>query len=207
MATARRISASAGAWFLHHLGGVPGSANRPSCPNCGSEAVLRSRRVGVLERLLGTLYVYPFRCAQCRWRFRLVRWGERYRRTTPGRRVASFLVAGVLLGSAAPARPEDAPQLTPAAVAITYLAQQEITGQVIGPAIAVPRRALDFRLGSAGTAVNGPASVSVVLQFSYDAGLTWQHVVGASGGELPPAFTGHGLTGRVEGLLHWPASS
>jgi hypothetical protein len=128
-----------------------------------------------------------------------VRWGERYRRTTPARRAACFLVAAVLLASAAPARAQDAPRSTTAAVAITYLVQQEITGQVIGPAIVVPSQARDFRLESAGTAVNGPASVSVVLQFSYDAGLTWQHVVGASGGELAPTFTGHGLTGRVEG--------
>jgi hypothetical protein len=40
-----------------------------SCPKCGSESVCRSRRHGIIERLLKTLTVVPFRCEDCSVRF------------------------------------------------------------------------------------------------------------------------------------------
>ena len=56
------------------------------CPKCHSEVVRRSRRSGILERLLSALYLYPFRCERCDHRFTAFRWGTRY-----GRRRARFL--------------------------------------------------------------------------------------------------------------------
>ena len=50
----------------------------PECPRCGNPDVRRTRRVGFIERLLSLVYVYPFRCARCLHRFRVMRWGTRY---------------------------------------------------------------------------------------------------------------------------------
>ena len=38
----------------------------------------RSSRVGAFERLISSLYVYPFRCQRCSHRFRALNWGHRY---------------------------------------------------------------------------------------------------------------------------------
>ena len=38
----------------------------------------RSSRVGALERVLGVVYVYPFRCQRCTHRYRALHWGHRY---------------------------------------------------------------------------------------------------------------------------------
>jgi len=40
--------------------------------------VRRSSRVGAFERLISSLYVYPFRCQRCSHRFRALNWGHRY---------------------------------------------------------------------------------------------------------------------------------
>lgn len=48
------------------------------CPRCGRHIVRRSHRLGVVERLLSALYVYPFRCQLCGRRFRALQWGRRY---------------------------------------------------------------------------------------------------------------------------------
>ena len=48
------------------------------CPRCGSQSVRRSSRVGAYERLISVLYVYPFRCQRCTFRFRRLNWGHRY---------------------------------------------------------------------------------------------------------------------------------
>jgi len=40
------------------------------CPQCGSEYIRKSRRMGVVEkRLLAVLLVKPFRCEECNFRF------------------------------------------------------------------------------------------------------------------------------------------
>ncbi|PYN21192.1 MAG: hypothetical protein DMD76_22385 [Candidatus Rokuibacteriota bacterium] len=48
------------------------------CPRCGGQSVRRSSRVGAFERLISSLYVYPFRCQRCSHRFRALNWGHRY---------------------------------------------------------------------------------------------------------------------------------
>ncbi len=50
----------------------------PICPKCSEKYVKRVRREGITERLLSILYVYPFRCQLCGYRFRSFRWGVRY---------------------------------------------------------------------------------------------------------------------------------
>lgn len=49
-----------------------------TCPRCRKNFVKRTRREGFVERLLGQLYIYPFRCQLCAHRFRSMRWGVRY---------------------------------------------------------------------------------------------------------------------------------
>ena len=41
-----------------------------SCPKCGKDFIRRTVRHGLRERLLGTIYVYPFRCQLCTTQFR-----------------------------------------------------------------------------------------------------------------------------------------
>jgi hypothetical protein len=48
------------------------------CPNCSREFVRRVARVGFTERLLGLLYIYPFKCQLCGFRFRFLQRGVRY---------------------------------------------------------------------------------------------------------------------------------
>lgn len=48
------------------------------CPKCGRHIVRRSHRIGVVERLLSAVYVYPFRCQLCGRRFRALQRGKRY---------------------------------------------------------------------------------------------------------------------------------
>src|SRR2546426_7589893 len=56
------------------------------CPRCGGQSVRRSSRVGAFERLISSLYVYPFRCQRCTHRFRALNWGHRYPRPKGERR-------------------------------------------------------------------------------------------------------------------------
>ena len=51
---------------------------RPKCPRCQSIYVRRTHRVGTLEQLISTFYVYPFRCQLCSARFTFFQWGVRY---------------------------------------------------------------------------------------------------------------------------------
>jgi hypothetical protein len=51
------------------------------CPKCSGEFLRRVSRRGGWEWLLSIFYVYPFRCQLCGHRFRLLRWGEMYRKT------------------------------------------------------------------------------------------------------------------------------
>ena len=51
---------------------------RPQCPSCQSIYVRRAHRIGIMERVLSLLYVYPFRCQLCSARFSNFQWGVRY---------------------------------------------------------------------------------------------------------------------------------
>ena len=48
------------------------------CPKCGRHIVQRVHRIGVVERALSAVYVYPFRCQLCGRRFRALQWRKRY---------------------------------------------------------------------------------------------------------------------------------
>ncbi len=48
------------------------------CPKCGRHIVQRVHRIGVVERVLSAVYVYPFRCQLCGRRFRALQWRKRY---------------------------------------------------------------------------------------------------------------------------------
>ncbi len=50
----------------------------PHCPRCGQDIVQRVRRRGLLDHLLSTVYIYPFRCQVCFHRFSTFQWGVRY---------------------------------------------------------------------------------------------------------------------------------
>lgn len=52
----------------------------PRCPQCGKDFVRRSHRQGAFEHLLSAVYVYPFRCQLCTYRFRAFEWGAQYKR-------------------------------------------------------------------------------------------------------------------------------
>ena len=48
------------------------------CPNCSREFVRRISRSGLVERLISLVYIYPFKCQICGFRFRMSQWGVRY---------------------------------------------------------------------------------------------------------------------------------
>ena len=56
------------------------------CPNCARQFVRRIAPYGVGEMLLGIVYVYPFRCQLCGFRFRLPQVGVRYVRVAEDHR-------------------------------------------------------------------------------------------------------------------------
>lgn len=56
------------------------------CPNCARQFVRRIAPFGVGEMLLGIVYVYPFRCQLCSFRFRLPQVGVRYVRVAEDHR-------------------------------------------------------------------------------------------------------------------------
>jgi hypothetical protein len=59
---------------------------QPLCPNCSRDYTKRVSRVGFKERLLSIIYVYPFRCQLCSYRFGCMQWGVRYKRVEEDRR-------------------------------------------------------------------------------------------------------------------------
>ena len=59
---------------------------QPVCPNCSRDYTKRVSRVGFKERLLSIIYVYPFRCQLCSYRFGFMQWGVRYKRVEEERR-------------------------------------------------------------------------------------------------------------------------
>lgn len=58
----------------------------PQCPKCEKDYVRRASRRGLLERLLGRFYLYPFRCQLCGHRFWFRQPGVRYKRVIEDRR-------------------------------------------------------------------------------------------------------------------------
>ncbi len=54
---------------------------RSNCPKCFGEFTRRVSRRGAWEQLLSSLYIYPFRCQLCGYRFKRLQWGEVYRKT------------------------------------------------------------------------------------------------------------------------------
>ena len=52
--------------------------NHPVCPECSTEYVRRVRRRSIAERFLSAVYIYPFRCQLCGYRFKTLRWGDKY---------------------------------------------------------------------------------------------------------------------------------
>jgi hypothetical protein len=60
--------------------------DRELCPNCGEAEGRRSRRRGVTEQLLAFIFVFPFRCQECAYRFFLFRPGRHYVRVRKDRR-------------------------------------------------------------------------------------------------------------------------
>src|SRR4026209_3002355 len=59
---------------------------QPLCPNCSRDYTKRVSRAGFKERLLSIIYVYPFRCQLCGYRFRVMQRGVRYTRVEEDRR-------------------------------------------------------------------------------------------------------------------------
>jgi len=59
---------------------------RSKCPKCSGEFIRRVSRRSGFERILSRFYIYPFRCQLCGHRFKLLQWGEMYRKTFYDRR-------------------------------------------------------------------------------------------------------------------------
>ena len=59
---------------------------QPLCPNCSRDYTKRVSRIGFKERLLSIIYVYPFRCQLCGYRFSFMQWGVCYTRVEDDRR-------------------------------------------------------------------------------------------------------------------------
>ena len=59
---------------------------QPLCPNCSRDYTRRVSRIGFKERLLSIIYVYPFRCQLCGYRFSFMQWGVCYTRVEEDRR-------------------------------------------------------------------------------------------------------------------------
>lgn len=49
--------------------GREAAQERKGCPSCGSRNVSRSHRRGLVDKLLGAMYVRPYRCLECDRRF------------------------------------------------------------------------------------------------------------------------------------------
>jgi hypothetical protein len=64
------------------------------CPNCARQFVRRIAPFGVGEILLGVIYVYPFRCQLCGFRFRMPQFGVRYVRVEEDQREYERMAQG-----------------------------------------------------------------------------------------------------------------
>lgn len=56
------------------------------CPKCHSDFVNRSRRVGLIDHLISSFSIYPFRCQLCRYRFYRFQKGITYKKIYEDRR-------------------------------------------------------------------------------------------------------------------------
>jgi hypothetical protein len=56
------------------------------CPKCQTDFVKRSRRTGLMNHLMSSFSIYPFRCQLCSYRFYLKQEGARYKRIADDRR-------------------------------------------------------------------------------------------------------------------------
>ena len=56
------------------------------CPKCGKDFVRRTLRKGAHEYILSVVYVYPFRCQLCAYRFLRLELGKRYNESTVDKR-------------------------------------------------------------------------------------------------------------------------
>jgi hypothetical protein len=56
------------------------------CPECSHNFVTRSRRAGLLDYLMASFAIYPFRCQLCRCRFHRRQKGLSYKRIEADRR-------------------------------------------------------------------------------------------------------------------------
>ena len=52
----------------------------PICPVCATQFVNPVRSESLQERVLSLVYVYPFRCQLCGYRFQYIDWGFNYRK-------------------------------------------------------------------------------------------------------------------------------
>jgi len=59
---------------------------QPVCPKCHCEFVKRSRRAGLIDHLISSFSIYPFRCQLCRYRFHRFQKGVTYKRIYEDRR-------------------------------------------------------------------------------------------------------------------------
>lgn len=59
---------------------------QPICPRCHSGFVRRSRRIGLVDHLISSFSIYPFRCQLCKHRFHRIRKGLTFKRIDEDRR-------------------------------------------------------------------------------------------------------------------------
>jgi len=96
MATAAPCRAKDGVGFLYQpllqsgtttlmMSTISGTAE-PLCPKCQTDFVKRSRRAGLIEYVMSTFSIYPFRCQLCSDRFYVKRRGAKYKRRFDDRR-------------------------------------------------------------------------------------------------------------------------
>lgn len=76
----------------------------PICPECSTLFVKPVPRESLQERVLSLVYVYPFRCQLCGYRFQYLHWGFKYRNLDEDRRTyqrlpvslaATFAIDGI----------------------------------------------------------------------------------------------------------------
>jgi len=67
----------------------------PICPECSTPFVKPVSRESLQERVLGLVYVCPFRCQLCGYRFQYLHWGFNHHNVDEDRRTYQRLPAGL----------------------------------------------------------------------------------------------------------------